>query len=97
MFATDTTRRASYDERVTEAITREQAVAAYTRGSAFAEFAEGEKGTIAAGRLADIVVLSKDIFVVPGAELPDTESLLTMVGGRIVLQGTSIVESSRTR
>jgi predicted amidohydrolase YtcJ len=67
-----------------EAITREQAVRAYTYGSAFAEFAEGEKGTIAKGRLADLVVLSQDIFSVDAPELPKTRSVLTVVGGRVV-------------
>jgi len=67
-----------------EAITREQAVRAYTYGSAFAEFAETEKGLIAKGMLADLVVLSQDIFVAPIPELPKTSSVLTIVGGQIV-------------
>jgi len=67
-----------------EAISREQAVRAYTHGSAFAEFAEGEKGTIAKGKLADLVVLSQDLFTAPVPELPKTNSLLTIVGGKIV-------------
>jgi predicted amidohydrolase YtcJ len=67
-----------------EAITREQAVRAYTYGSAFAEFVENEKGTIIKGKLADLVVLSQDIFVAPTAELPKTNSVVTIVGGKIV-------------
>ncbi len=67
-----------------EALTREQAVIAYTRGSAFAEFAEKEKGTLAPGMLADLAVLSQDVFTVPPPELPKTESVLTMIGGKIV-------------
>ena len=67
-----------------EALTREQAVEAYTRVSAFAEFEEQEKGTIAAGKLADIAVLSQDIFTVPVEALPGTQSILTLVGGKIV-------------
>jgi predicted amidohydrolase YtcJ len=67
-----------------EAITREQAVRAYTNGSAFAEFGEKEKGTITKGKLADLVVLSQDIFIVPAAELTKTNSVLTIVGGKIV-------------
>ena len=65
-----------------EAITREQAVAAYTRGSAFAEFAERDKGTLAPGMLADLAVLSQDVFPVPARALPGTTSVLTLVGGR---------------
>jgi len=66
-----------------EALTREQAVLAYTRGSAYAEFAEREKGTLAPGMLADLAVLSQDIFTVPLGELWQTESVLTMVGGKV--------------
>jgi len=69
-----------------EAITREQAVSAYTVGSAFAEFAEADKGTIAVGKLADIAVLSQDPFSVPIPDLPKTHSVLTIVGGKIVYE-----------
>jgi predicted amidohydrolase YtcJ len=67
-----------------EGITRKQAVEAYTRGSAFAEFAEEEKGSLVAGKLADLAVLSQDIFNVAPPELPKTVSVLTLVGGKIV-------------
>jgi predicted amidohydrolase YtcJ len=74
----------THPARPEEALTREQAVIAYTRGSAYAEFAEGEKGTLAPGMLADLAVLSQDIFLVPPSALPATTSVLTMIGGRIV-------------
>jgi predicted amidohydrolase YtcJ len=77
MFATNPGNRPS------EAITREQAVTAYTLTSAYAEFQEKEKGTIEPGKLADIAVLSQDIFSVPVPELPKTESIMTIVGGKI--------------
>jgi predicted amidohydrolase YtcJ len=67
-----------------EAISREQAIRAYTYWSAFAEFADEEKGTIRAGKLADLAVLSQDIFAVPAPELPKTSSILTVIGGKIV-------------
>ena len=67
-----------------EAITREQAVVAYTYGSAYAERKEQEKGRLKEGMLADLAVLSQDIFTVPLPQLPGTSSLLTMVGGKIV-------------
>ena len=67
-----------------QAMTVEQAVAAYTRGSAAAEFAERQKGTIAPGMLADVALLSQDIFKIPLDELPRTTSVLTIVNGRIV-------------
>lgn len=67
-----------------ENITREQAVIAYTRTNAFAEFKEREKGTLAKGMLADLTVLSQDIFTIPNEQLPATKSVLTMVNGKIV-------------
>jgi predicted amidohydrolase YtcJ len=68
-----------------EAITRAQAIEAYTSGSAYAEFAEKEKGTIAVGRLADIAVPSNDILTISADALPGAHSVLTIVGGRVVL------------
>jgi hypothetical protein len=59
-------------------------VIAYTRGSAYAEGAEGEKGTLEPGKLADLAVLSRDIFSVAPSEIPGTESVLTLVGGKVV-------------
>jgi hypothetical protein len=73
-----------HPDRPAEAITREQAVIAYTRGSAYAEFAEKEKGTLEPGMLADLAVLSQDIFTTPPPGLPKTESVLTLVGGKVV-------------
>lgn len=67
-----------------QALTVEQALAAYTRGAAAAERADRQKGTIAPGMLADLALLSQDIFKTPVPELPRTTSLLTIVNGRIV-------------
>ncbi len=71
--------------RPEQALTREQALRAYTTGSAYAEFSEGEKGRLAPGYLADLAVLSQDVLdeTVPAQALPATTSLLTMVGGTI--------------
>jgi len=74
----------THPDNPAEAISREQAVRAYTYGSAYAEFAEKEKGVLAAGMLADLAVLSQDIFSVPTAALPGTTSVLTIVGGKII-------------
>jgi predicted amidohydrolase YtcJ len=71
----------------TEALTREQAVSAYTRGSAYAAFAERERGTIAVGMLADLAVLSQDIFAVAPDALPATSSVLTIIDGKVVFDG----------
>lgn len=74
----------SKDDPATVKLTREEAVAAYTRTSAYAEFEERDKGTLEAGKLADIAVLSQDILNCPLEELPRTQSVLTIVGGTIV-------------
>lgn len=71
-----------------ENITREQAVIAYTKGGAYAEFAEGYKGTLMPGKVADLAVLSQDIFTVPVKQLPATRSVMTMINGRIVYDST---------
>ena len=68
-----------------EAMTREQVVTAYTTGSAYAEFAEREKGQLKAGMLADIAVLSQDIFTVGADKLPATTSVFTIVDGKTVV------------
>ncbi|WP_128544053.1 amidohydrolase family protein [Larkinella soli] len=67
-----------------EAITREQAVIANTRTAAFAEFEESNKGTLTVGKWADLAVLPQNIFKVTNPRLLQTESVLTMVGGKIV-------------
>ena len=73
-----------HPDRPSEAITREQAVIAYTLTSAYAEFAEKDKGSLEPGKLADLAVLSTDIFTVDASDLPKTESVLTMVGGSVI-------------
>jgi predicted amidohydrolase YtcJ len=78
-----------------EALTMEEAVTAYTRGSAFAEFQEWQKGSIKPGYLADLAVLSQDIFTVPLPAVPGTVSLLTLVGGEIVWDAGVVAGSRR--
>jgi predicted amidohydrolase YtcJ len=73
-----------YSGKPQDGITREQAVTAYTLTSAYAEFAEKDKGSLEPGKLADLAVLSQDIFKASAEDLPKTESVLTMVGGKIV-------------
>ncbi len=58
-----------------ERLTMEQAVEFYTLGSAYAEFAETRKGSIAAGKLADLVILSRDLFTVPPGEILGTKAV----------------------
>lgn len=63
-----------------------EAVEAYTINNAFAAFEEAEKGSIKVGKLADLVILAKDIFTVDPAHIGDIQVDLTMVGGKIVYE-----------
>jgi predicted amidohydrolase YtcJ len=67
-------------------ISVEEAVRFYTSDSAFAEFQEDEKGTIAVGKLADFVMLSDDIFTINPNDIGKTRVLKTIVDGRIVFE-----------
>lgn len=69
-----------------ERITMAEAIEYYTLGSAYAEFAEARKGTLAEGKLADLVILSRDLFTITPREILDTKPVLTMVGGRIMYE-----------
>ncbi len=62
------------------------------RGAAYAEFAEKDKGSLEQGKLADLAVLSQDIFRIPAADLPKTESVLTLVGGKIVYDAKAVAQ-----
>ena len=71
------------DQRITVA----EAVEAYTLGSAFGGFQEKEKGSIAAGKLADFVVLSRDIIDANDRDkIADTKVTMTVVGGKVVFE-----------
>ena len=69
-------------------ITVEQAVSAYTAGSAYAEFQENVKGTIEVGKYADLVILSDDIFTMSSSKISDAHVDVTIVGGKIVYKRT---------
>jgi predicted amidohydrolase YtcJ len=64
----------------------EQAIAAYTTGAAFAEFAEKQKGKLEPGMMADFVVLDRDITSVPPPKILETKVLQTVVGGKTVYE-----------
>jgi predicted amidohydrolase YtcJ len=67
-------------------ITVEEAVRSYTSSGAYAEFAEKNKGTLEVGKLADLVVLSQDIFRIDPDDIQKTAVLCTIVAGRVVWQ-----------
>lgn len=62
------------------------AIAAYTTGSAYAEYAEKDKGLLAPGMLADFVVLDRDLTKVPARDILGTKVLQTVVGGKTVYE-----------
>lgn len=67
-----------------ESLSIEKAIECYTLGSAYASFEEDIKGSLQVGKLADIVVLSKDIFTIPEEEMLNTEVVYTILGGKII-------------
>lgn len=69
-----------------ERLTVEEAVRAYTIGSAYAEFQETEKGTLAKGMLADFIVLSDDIFAIDPIKIENVKVLTTVTNGKVVFQ-----------
>ena len=69
-----------------EALTREQALTAYTAGGAYAEVQDQRKGRLAPGFTADLAVLSQDVLTVPTSRLPATTSLLTIVDGEVIFE-----------
>ena len=64
--------------------TRANALRAYTQGSAWFSHDDGTRGSLEVGKFADLAVLTKDYMTVPVSEIGTLESLLTMVGGKIV-------------
>jgi predicted amidohydrolase YtcJ len=74
----------TYHAAPAQALTREQALLAYTAAGAFAARVESRTGRLAPGHAADLAVLSQDILEVPAERLPATRSLLTVVDGIVV-------------
>ena len=87
-FYASVSRRMNNGERFHpgQRMTRMQALRSYTSANAFAAFEEDIKGSLTAGKLADIVVLSQDILSVPEEEIPNTRVDMTIVGGRVLYE-----------
>jgi len=62
----------------------EDALRGYTSGSAYASFEENDKGTLARGKLADFVMIDRDLTAIPPATIREARIMMTVVGGRIV-------------
>ncbi len=67
-------------------ITVEEALRAYTSGSAYASFDENRKGTLERGKLADFTIIDRDLTRIPPAEIRDAHVLMTVVGGKVVYE-----------
>ncbi|MBM4000493.1 MAG: amidohydrolase [Planctomycetes bacterium] len=87
-FAASVTRRMANGEAFfpEQAMTRGQALRSYTLDAAYAAFEESIKGSIAPGKLADLVILSQDILTIPDDALPAVRVDCTIVGGRVVFE-----------
>ena len=70
-------------------ITVEDALRAYTMGAAFAEFTENDKGSITRGKLADLVLIDRDLTRIPPETIRDAHVVMTIVGGRIVFEAAA--------
>src|SRR5664279_1910044 len=71
-------------------LTIQQALAAYTQGSAYAEFAEKRKGKLARGFDADFILVDRDLYKVPAPAILKTKVLSTYVGGREAFSGNTV-------
>ncbi|MEO5804275.1 MAG: amidohydrolase [Verrucomicrobiota bacterium] len=67
-------------------ISVEEAVRAYTVGSAYAEFAEKVKGTVSSGKLADMVILDRNIFEIDPVQIQNAKVVLTIMDGRVIYE-----------
>jgi predicted amidohydrolase YtcJ len=67
-------------------LTLKEAIEAYTLGSSYAEFAEKSKGSLAVGKLADVVILDTDLFAIAPERIKDAAVRYTVVGGKIVYE-----------
>jgi predicted amidohydrolase YtcJ len=66
----------------------DEALRSYTINNAYAAFEEGSKGSLKAGKLADVTVLSKDILTVPEDEIQSAKVDYTIVGGKVMYERT---------
>lgn len=70
-------------------MSREEALKSYTLNNAYAAFEDKLKGSLEAGKLADITVLSKDIMTIPEDDIPSTDIVYTIVGGKVNFDRTT--------
>jgi predicted amidohydrolase YtcJ len=80
-----------------ERVSLEQAIEAYTRGAAVAGAREKDEGSLEPGKLADVIIVSQDLFKVDANRIRQTEVLLTMVGGKVVYESPAWQARSKSR
>ena len=76
-------------------MSRMEALRSYTINAAYAGFDEAIKGSLSAGKLADVTVFSKDLLTIPDDEIPATKVLYTIVGGRVQYSNTAAAPTSQ--
>jgi len=92
-YAAVTRRMANGQEFFPEqAMTREEALKSYTISGAYAAFEESIKGTITAGKLADLTVLSDDLLTVPVSDIPTIRVTATMIDGQFAYRSSGVFE-----
>ena len=69
-------------------ISVEEAIRAYTMGAAFACFEEKTRGSLEVGKLADFVILEKDLTKIPPEDIREVRVMATYVGGKMVYKNT---------
>jgi predicted amidohydrolase YtcJ len=65
-------------------LTVEEALRAYTTAAAYAGFDEARTGALTVGRLADFVIVDRDLLTVPSTDIPSVRVIMTVVGGDII-------------
>jgi predicted amidohydrolase YtcJ len=78
-------------------VTREEALIAHTRRNAIIIMQENNLGSIAPGKLADLLVLDRDYLTVPADQIKDIRAAITMVGGRVVYDAAAPAASTAAR
>lgn len=79
---------------IKQTISREDALIAHTRKNAYLVFEESNLGSIQPGKLADLVVLDRDYLAIPADQIKKIKPTMTMVGGRIVYDSSTVTETS---
>jgi len=78
-----------------QTITREEALIAHTRSNSFFVMREDDLGSIAPGKLADLVVMDRDYLTIPADQIKDIKPVITMVGGKIAYEASPSTRATR--